>query len=113
MESTLPTQQQKMDAMKSARREMAIITAEFRIRKAISSHITRNADLVIEIGDLVRGFRETDNRYVGPYPVIRVDCTQVFVIDNHSEVKFNKHQVLPASTYDNIISGEHLVTTLH
>ena len=111
--SALPTQQQRMDAMQLARWETAIITAELRIRKALSSRVPRNADLVIEIGDLVRVFRDTDKRYVGPYPVIRVDGTHVFIIGNHREVKFNKHQVLPASTYVNIISGEHLVTTLH
>ncbi len=102
-----------MDAMQSDRREMAIITAELQIRKALSSRVPRNADLVIEVGDLVRVFRENDKRYVGPYPVIRVDGTHVFIIDNHREVKFNKHQVLPASTYENNKSGEHFVTTLH
>ncbi len=33
-ESILPTQQQRMEAIQAARREMAIITAELRIRKA-------------------------------------------------------------------------------
>ncbi len=112
-ESTLTTQQQRMDAMHAALREMLIITAELRIRKALSSHVPRNADLVIEVGDLVRVFRETEKRYVGPYTVITVSGTHVFINDNHREVKFNKHQLLPACTYDNIISGEHLVTTLH
>ena len=37
----------------------------------------------------------------------------MFIIDYHREVNFNKHQLLPADTYDNIITGEHLVTTLH
>ncbi len=46
--------------MQSARSEMAIISAELRIRKALSSRVPRNADLVIEVGDLVRVFRETD-----------------------------------------------------
>ena len=112
-ESTLPTQQQRMDAMQAARREMAIITAELRIQKTLSSRVPRIADLVIEVGDLVRVFGETDKRYVGPYPVIRVDGTQEFIVDNHLEVKFNKHQELPAISHDNIISGEHLMTTLH
>ena len=52
-ESPLPMQQQRMDAMQSDRREMAIITAELRIRKALSSRVPRNADLMIEVGDLV------------------------------------------------------------
>ena len=112
-ESTLPTQQQIIDAMQSTWREMANITAEVRIRKALSSLVPRNAYLVIEDVDLVRVFRETDKRYVGPYPVICVDGIHVFTIDNHREVKFNKHQVLPATTYDKIISGKYLVTSLH
>ena len=56
--SPLPMQQQRMDAVQSARREMAIIFAELRIRKALSSRVPRNADLVIEVGDLVRVFRD-------------------------------------------------------
>ena len=99
--------------MQSARSEMAIISAELRIRKALSSRVPRNADLGIEVGELVRVFRETDKYNFGSYPVIRVAGTHVFIIDNHREVKFNKQHVLPTSTYDNIISGVHLVTTLH
>ncbi len=99
--------------MQAARREIASITTELRIRKALMSCVPRNSDLVIEVGDLVRIFRETDERYIGPYPVIGVDGTHVFIFDNHREVKFNEHQVLPATTNDSIVSGEHLVTTLH
>ncbi len=112
-ESTMPTQQQRVDAMQSARREMAIVTAELRIRKALSSHVPRNADLVVEVGDLVRVFRETGKRYVGPYPVILVDVNHVFINENYLKVKFNKHQVLPATTYGRIMSVEHLVPSLH
>jgi len=92
---------------------MAFITSELRIRKALSSCVLRNADLLIEIFDLVRVVRETEKRYVRPYPVIRVDVTHKFIIDNHRKFKFNKHQVLPATTSDNIISGGQLVITLH
>ena len=110
---TLPTQQQRMDDMQLARRKTAIISTELRIWKALSSRVSRNTDLVIEVGDLVRVFRETDKRYVWPYPVIRVERTHVFIVENHREVKFNKHQVLPVTTYDSIIPGEYLVTCLH
>ncbi len=99
--------------MQAARREMAITATELLIRKALSSLVPRNANLVIEIGDLARVFRETDKQWVRPYPVILVDGDHVFIIDYHREVNFNKHQLLPADTYDNIITGEHLVTTLH
>ena len=55
--------------MQAPRRGMNIITAELRSRKALSSHVPRNADLVIEVDDLVRVFRETGKRYIGPYLV--------------------------------------------
>ena len=104
-ESRLRTKQKIMDAMHADRPEMAILTAEIRISAALSS-------CVIETGDCVRGFCKADKQYVGPYPIIRVDGTQVFIIDNQREVKFNKHQVFPATTYDNFISEKYLVTTL-
>ena len=48
--------------MQAARREMAITATELLIRKALSSLVPRNANLVIEIGDLARVFRETDKQ---------------------------------------------------
>ncbi len=58
-EYTLPEQQQRMNPMQAARGEMAIITAELRIRKALASCIPRNADIVHEVGNLVRVLRKT------------------------------------------------------
>ncbi len=49
-----------MDAMQAASDEMAIIPAELRIRKALCLRVSRNADRVIEVGEFVRVFRETD-----------------------------------------------------
>ncbi len=80
IESSFPDQESCMYAISRARREMATIVSELRIRKALSLRIPRNADLLIEAEDKVSVFRETDNKYVGPYPVIRVDGMQVFVI---------------------------------
>ncbi len=112
-ESTLPTQQQRIDVMQPVRLEMAIITVEIRIRKDLSSRGPRNADLLIDVGELVRVFHETDKLSVGPFPVIRVHGTHVYIVDNHREANFIEHQVLLATTYDSIISGEHLMTTVH
>ncbi len=108
-ESALRTQQQKMDAMQSDRREMAIITSELRKLNDLPSRVPRNTDFMIEVGGLLRIFRENDKRCVVPYPVICIDGTHMFIIDNHSKDKFIKYQVLPVTTYDNIISKEHLV----
>ena len=103
-ESTLSMQQQSTDAMQFSLRDMAIFTAQPRI--------PRNTDLVIEVSELGRVFGQTNKLCVGPYPAIRIDRTNVYILQKHREVKFNKHQVLPAPTYDNIISGGHRVTTL-
>ena len=84
-----------------------------RIREALSSCVPRNADLVNEAGDLVRVFRKTGKHYLRLYPVIRVDVTHVFIIDNDREVKFSKHQVVLTTNYGNITTCENLVTNLH
>lgn len=66
-----------MEAISTTRYEIAAITAEMRIRKALASSVTRNADLKLEVDDLVRIFRETDKRYIGPFPEILVYGKQV------------------------------------
>lgn len=71
VDSEYPYQQTRIDAMSRARQEMDTVVAEIRIRKALASRIPRNADLSIEAGDKVRVFRETDNKYLGPYQIGR------------------------------------------
>ena len=68
-----------MESLSAARMEMATISAEQRIRTALVSHLPRNADLKIEVGEKARVFRETYKRYTGPFFVIRVDGKQAFV----------------------------------
>ncbi len=71
-ESLLSTHRSRIEFTQSARRQISIVTAEVGNRKALSSHIPRNSDFVIEVCDLVPVFGETEKRCIGPYPVIRV-----------------------------------------
>lgn len=89
----------------NARKEMATTTAELRLKKALLYKVPRNAELTVETGDMVRIYRETDKRDIGPFPVIRIDDKQVFVIQNDREVQHSFHQVLPADKYDSIVNG--------
>ncbi len=64
-------------------------------------------------GDKLRVYRETDKKYVGPFPVIRIDGKQVYVLQDDREVQFSIHQNILASTYDSIDNGENFAETLH
>ena len=86
VDSTLQDQATRMDALSAARRKMVTISADQRIRTALASRVPRNADLKIGVGDKVRAFRETDKRFTGPFPVIRVDSEQIFVLNGDREV---------------------------
>lgn len=88
-----------MRALHEARKEMSIITAELSIRKALMSQRPRNTDLVLELGDKVRVFRETDKKFIGPLSVIRIDGKQFCVIQNEIEMKYSLHQVIPAEEF--------------
>lgn len=55
----LPDQIARMEALGKARAEAATITAQLRVRKAMLSKVPRNVDLVLQRGDMVRVFRST------------------------------------------------------
>ena len=75
---------------------METVVSELRVRQAMLSKIPRCVDTILKPGDLVRVYIETDKKYVGPYPVIRVDGKQVYLIINDKEVQHGVHQILPA-----------------
>ncbi len=112
VDSKLPNQQSRMDALSLVRQEVAIIVSEMRVQKALTSRVPRNAELKIEPRDKVRIYRETDKKYVGPYLVFRVDNKQLFAVIKDREVQFSVHQAIEPSTYDEIVNGERLVHTL-
>jgi len=112
VDSTIPAQKERMLALQEARKEMATITAELRLKKALLSKVPRNADLTVETGDMVRIYRETDKKYIGPFPVIRMDGKQVYVIQNDREVQYSLHQILPAVKYDSMVNGTYVTDIL-
>ena len=61
--------------------------------------------MILEKGDKVRIFREKDKKYTGPFPVLRVDDKQVFVLDGDKEKQFSIHQTMKAEDYDSINNG--------
>ena len=69
--------------------------------------------LFVQPGDKVRVFRESDNCYIGPYPVIRVDDKQVFLLDGNKEKQFSIHQVIPENNFESIKNGEFLMETMY
>jgi len=101
-----PAQKQRMRALHEARKEMASVTAELRIRKALMTRAHPNTDIIINQGDKVRVFRETDRKYIGPFPVIRVDGKKVFVLQNDTEKQYSLHQVVLSEQYENILNGD-------
>lgn len=83
--SDLPGQKERIRALHQARKEISTITAEIRIKRALISKIPRNTDVVLIPGDKVRVFRETDRKCVVPFPVIRIEGMQVFVLQKDVE----------------------------
>lgn len=104
--SNVIEQERRMRALNEARREMASVTAELRIRKALLSRAPRNVDVVLEPGDKVKVYRETDRKYIGPFPVLRINGKQVVVLQNDTEKKFSLHKVIRIDQYERIINGD-------
>lgn len=68
-------------AMLSDRKEMASVTAELRIRRALASKVPRNADQVIGTGGKLRLASETDRRY------LRSNMKEIFVLEKQRRVE--------------------------
>lgn len=104
--SNLPEQKQRIHTLYETKKEMASITSELRIQNALLKRVPRNSNLILEPGDMVRVFRETNRKYMGPFPVIRVDEKNVFVIQKDIEKQYSLHQVLKADYYEKVINGD-------
>ncbi len=91
VDSKLPDQQSRTDALSCACQEMAPIFSKLLVQEALVSRVPRNAELKIEHGAKVLIHPETDEEYVGPKPVIRVEGKPLFVVINDREVKFSVH----------------------
>ena len=67
----------------------------------------------IEVREKVKVFRDTEQHYTGPFPVIRVDGKQTFVLNGEGEVRFSLYQVILATEFDTIVNGDSLSSTAH
>lgn len=113
VDSSIPAQSDRMTALREARSEMETIVSQLRIRRAILAKVPRCSDFVLEPGDMVRVFRESDKSYIQPYPVLRVDGKQVYILDGRREVQFSLHQVIPVRTFDALTHGDHYMDELY
>ncbi len=93
-------QQQRIDAMQADQHELAVITAELRIREAFSSCVPKNADLVIEAGDLALVFRKQTNDTLDSIPssaLMECTCTSLTTIAKSSSISI-KYFLPPHTT---------------
>jgi hypothetical protein len=99
LNTDLPVQRERMDALASAQREMQTIVAERRIQQALLSNVTQSADRSYEIGDEIPVYREASNRYEGPYEISNVDGKIVTIIDANSVYGKSSFNVQQAKHY--------------
>jgi hypothetical protein len=97
-DGSLPNQHDRMLAMDSARREMDIIVSELRIKRALSSKTPRGAILVYIPGELVYVYRERPAKWIGPFPITKIDVKTVYVRDGQDEKPFSITSVKPHHT---------------
>lgn len=93
----LPTQRERLQALKLAQAEMNSIVAERRVLAALNKSIPSAADRNYKLGEKVLIYSETSKTWIGPYIVI--DCTGRIVTvkthDNSFRQTFNAYQVKP------------------
>lgn len=68
LNSKLPAQRERINALHAAKKEIATVRAEIRMRKELLSRVPRNTDLILEPGNKVRVYRETERKYIGSFP---------------------------------------------
>lgn len=107
--SRLPGHRERMEAIRIANAEMATITAEMRIRQALRAKTPASADYVINPGDNVRVFRESDKRFLGPYRVVQVEGKQIFIERDGKRVQHNIDQIIP----ERIFNGDVPAAAIH
>lgn len=80
---SFPDQVARMNVLQIARKEMETVVAQLRVRQALNSRIPAAANMIINPGDSIYVFRETDRRYHGPHRVLDVQDKQIFnLVDN-------------------------------
>jgi hypothetical protein len=95
---SFPNQNERMLAMDSTRREMDAIVSELRIKRALTSKTAPGATRVYNPGELVYVYRERPDKWIGPFPIIRIDGKTVYVRDGIDEKPFSITSVKPHHT---------------
>jgi hypothetical protein len=87
-DGSLLNQHDRMLAMDSARREMDTIVSELRIKRALSSKTPPGAIRVYLPGELVYVYRERPAKWIGPFPITKIDGKTVYVRDGQDKNHF-------------------------
>lgn len=86
---------------------MASAVTEMRIEQAIHHKTPAAASVVHAPGDMLRVYRESDKRLLGPYRVVRAEGNGIYVDWDGRMVQFNGFQVIPDRTFtvESMMSG--------
>lgn len=99
----LLSHEDRMKAMQVARTQMADITAELRIARALRAQLPPASKYMVNPGDQVYVHHEKDKNWKGPYNVVRTFDKMVWVNRPDKEAMYRIDHVLPAKhTPDNI-----------
>lgn len=103
----LPTQKERMEALKTAQAEMNSIVAERRVVEALTRNIPPAADRVYKLGEEVLVYSEAKREWVGPFEVVHVHGRMITVKNKENSVRktFNSFQIKPF--YHEISSNIH------
>lgn len=93
--ASLQEQRDRMAALEAAKREMATITAENRVKEALRAKLPPSIRYDIEPRAQVLVFRERSNEWKGPYCVTKIFQKEVFLDCDGKEKDFNLSQVIP------------------
>ena len=111
-DSTYPMQAEGLQALEASRREMLTIVSDQCVKQALHSRLPRCVSFNVNPGELVRIYRESDKKYVGPYKVISTDGKQVTVLVGNRSVHHSLHQLLPEKTFEKLPTADNPISTL-
>ena len=82
--SDLPSQKERMDALQIAQKEMNSIIAERRVRTALSKEVPPAADIVYQIGEEVLFHSEKEKEWIGPFIVTGISGRMITIVSSES-----------------------------
>lgn len=95
LRTELPSQNQRMKAIATAREEMTCISEKLRIRQALRSKLPFATDYIVYPENMMYVFREEENNWTEPYQVTKLHGKSVFVTMAGIEKQLNISQILP------------------